>query len=809
MLRYIISVTCVCLFTMTCLNGQSFIRYKMNDGMYNGFYTSAVDSVVHVTENGAVVQKVYSGEMVKTIPVDDIIEISFEGASLNSEQDAGEYKILELDVEEGFKKVYVDNRATLIASKTGDFSNDTILVASAYNNLKFLFFTDNEGRVTRYFDGENQIIFDVDDEAYILPGFSDSSTRTTRGIGKAIWESLKIALNNKGIQAYLKLTEISADYIVENLHAVANDPELHSQRCIVAALSLAGAMIDPVAYVSSILAMLNYSDDNPAKLFDDFYGGIIGSMSDLLNEMCPDYETMQKYAEFYANKYNIHLSPNTPTDITATSARLNGSIYTEDGLRGNLYFHVSEIGTLEEDIYVPAANEHSRVNEWEVNATISNLKPDTWYMAELVYEVTVDKLKLRISESIDFDTLELIASAGHAYDITCTSAVIDCKYTNAGDHWRGLRYYTEETDNAPSQKGVISADLKESVSITLTDLLPDTKYYYYAIVDYGEGEVVSELKEFTTDSIDLTLKSISYDDDYYYSDGYVVYNLTAKISGKTDDIGEFHSCGIYLWDSAKNESRIWYEGLSGTYNNTPINMFIGVSESGFDKRDDSRYYAESTKTYFGIYVQFNDGSYYMSEPVQCKFIYDRKPTFRYTSVGPISVSVAGSEVNEDGETIIHYHAEHACSYFYEGVFWIDSIQRWCEGGSWQFPSTGEKYDEPWTPSYDMDDAYDSSAGFYYWSTTDDISLSVWNVITTKSGEKLSSNSLVYGGSPENPTVSIGGTRSSYSTRMAKSSNDNEFNNSFLGIINIESDAHSNYTKESQVRRIEDLEILCK
>lgn len=66
-LRFIISVISVSLLTMTGLNGQSFMRYKMNNGTYNGFYTNAVDSIAHVTENGTVVQKVYSGEMVRTI----------------------------------------------------------------------------------------------------------------------------------------------------------------------------------------------------------------------------------------------------------------------------------------------------------------------------------------------------------------------------------------------------------------------------------------------------------------------------------------------------------------------------------------------------------------------------------------------------------------------------------------------------------------------------------------------------------------------------------------------------------------------
>ena len=501
-LKIIILFLSICIVAMTDLYGQSFMRYKMKDGSYNGFYTSAVDSIAHVTENGVIVQKVYSCETVKTIPVDNIIEISFEGASLNSEQDAGEYKIVEFDGKEGFKKAYVDNRAMLIASKTGDFfANDTILFASAYNDVECLFFTNDEGQVTRYFDGENYLVFDKDYEAYPVEKISRMSASSTKGAAKVFINGLKLLFTKLGTvedDLALKAVDIGTAQYIENLGMILNDPELHSQRCIVAALSLVGAMMDPIAYVSSILATVNYNDDNQAKLFDDFYGGIAASMSDLLNEMHPDYETRQKYAEFYANKYNIQLSPNTPTDITATSARLNGSIYTEDGLRGNLYFRVWEF-LKDEHIHVPAVNEYGRVNEWEIKAAISNLKPDTWYIGDIVYEFTVDKLKLEISsEPFDFETLTPIAYTGTAKNITSTSAVIDCEYTNADGCWCGLEY-SGTSESGATSSGVASAASNGKQSITLSGLLPNTTYTYYAIAKIDDKEFKGESKTFTTE----------------------------------------------------------------------------------------------------------------------------------------------------------------------------------------------------------------------------------------------------------------------------------------------------------------------
>ena len=64
------------LFVTSNICGQAYMRYKMKDGSFNGFYTDCIDSISHIKENGVFVQKVYSGAITKTIPVDNIIDIS-------------------------------------------------------------------------------------------------------------------------------------------------------------------------------------------------------------------------------------------------------------------------------------------------------------------------------------------------------------------------------------------------------------------------------------------------------------------------------------------------------------------------------------------------------------------------------------------------------------------------------------------------------------------------------------------------------------------------------------------------------------
>lgn len=335
----------------------------------------------------------------------------------------------------------------------------------------------------------------------------------------------------------------------------------------------------------------------------------------------------------------------------------------------------------------------------------------------------------------------------------------------------GIVVYKKENPSERKSKEDIGGNGGE-FSLYFNGLDVGTEYcyftYYYDMTNscFRQGAT----KSFTTLSDDyLTLNSISYDNDYFYYTaenevGYVLYNLTAKISGNTYELEEFQFCGIYLWDSDKDERIIFDDGLEGSYNNSEIKIPISLPIDNFNNVNYSTYYAEASQYYFGVYVQFSDGSYYMSSPVHCKFVYDKKPIFRYISVGPVSVSeTMHVEDTETGETWSWYSANHVYSYFFEGVFWIDSIQWWSDQGYF----AGENSSEPSTLTADMVNTMQTNIVFGYPSYLKKWH-SLWAIITTKSGEKLSSNSLVYGGSPTSPTVSIGGTQSITRTKANKS-----------------------------------------
>ena len=158
----------VLLFACISSEAQKFLRYQMNNDTYNGFYTKSIESITHDYKDGIATTFVQSSGRIYEIPVANINEITIEDASITN-SDIGEYRIYEFNYEEGnVKKIYVDNRASLFASHNGDFgANDTILFSSAYNDIAWIFFTDDQGRIKKFFDGNKLFYFDYDNDSEI------------------------------------------------------------------------------------------------------------------------------------------------------------------------------------------------------------------------------------------------------------------------------------------------------------------------------------------------------------------------------------------------------------------------------------------------------------------------------------------------------------------------------------------------------------------------------------------------------------------------------------------------------------------
>lgn len=493
------------------LYGQSFMRYKMKDGSFNGFYTNCVDSISHTVENGTAVQKVYSGENVRTIPIEDIEDISFESAMLNPEEYAGEYRLYELDAaNQEFKKILIDNRAFCMASKNGDFgANDTVFVVSVYNDVHTIFYTDSEGRVSRYFDGENYLLLDYkDDDTVDVVDFSEDGAVTikkkaalnrwrTLGYYKKEWIYFKILADfkkdqcfSKSMDAILMLTDILAN--------IDSDPELHNQRVIKGWLDIAGDLVSLGASVGTIApsgGLTSYIVGmQVANLFLDSWN--------LWNEIFPDSETLAKYKEFYADKYGINVVTLPAVEVKTTSATLKGLLSNRDGMRGDLYFVLDLLENTNEHWTVAASYEPVD-GIYHASAGLSGLTPDAVYGCWLEYQRKIDGLKFKYSDGGQyFTTFTPVAIAGDAYEITDETASIDCEFMNAEGLWCGLNY-SAELANGGTVNGVIAAESGKQ-TVKMSGLEPYTTYSYYPIIRCDNKDFIGESQTFTTALPDIS-----------------------------------------------------------------------------------------------------------------------------------------------------------------------------------------------------------------------------------------------------------------------------------------------------------------
>lgn len=509
--RFLVSLL---ILVSSIANAQSFMRYHMSDGSFNGFYTDIVDSVKFYLENGTQVQKVFTKTRTHTIHVDQIDSVTIERARL-SDGDAGKYKICEFNPEDSFfKKVYMDNRACAIASKTGEFGvNDTIFFSSAYNDVKSLIITDSEGRLLKYFEEDVYMMFDyLADGTVDIIDLSDKGKIKvdniilpfdveTKGWGANAGKWWKELINDDDVHEYLvgKYTSMNLALLTDitaALTQIDENPELHNQRIIVDILSIGGDLYGMV--MSAIATGSTMGVTIPLLTFQ--LADLCQDLLSLMQHIYPDDEVLKKYKAFYSDKYKLYLSTFEATDIAATAATLNGSIYSEDGLRGDLYFRLGEVlGTNYE--MVPVTKEYDRVNEWRLRSVKSDLKPDTWYSCKLVYICKVDNLlfEFESKEIVDFSTLKPSAYTGNAHDVTSYSAIVDCEFKNSEACWCGVHYASTENEDGASVTGVATAGSSGKQSITLSNLLPNATYTYYAVAIYEGKEFKGATCSFTTE----------------------------------------------------------------------------------------------------------------------------------------------------------------------------------------------------------------------------------------------------------------------------------------------------------------------
>ena len=395
------------------MSAQSFMRYYMKDGSFNGFYTNCIDSISYI-DSDVPISKVHIGDDYRDIAIDNITDILFENATLKN-GNLGEYRLYEFDFkEQEFKKIYVDNRALLFASKTGDFgANDTIFMCSLYMNIKILMFTDPFERIFRYFDGENYFVLDYQDDETVNI-VNNLSLNKISIANKSVVTKSRVGISNfYRFNKFLRFSETMREYgeysagksidlnmktmqMAAQIHNnIENNPELHNTRLIVNSLSVAGDIAGIAASSFSVIPSGGLTLPVLALQVYDLYN----DTKSLLDEMHPDSDMIDEYEQFYANKYGISVLALPAVDVEAMSAVLKGYIGSNEDLKGNLYFVLSNKNT-GHTIEILASKNEAVNNQYDAYALVKELFPDTWYTYYLEYKTMVNGLTLKFTSDI-------------------------------------------------------------------------------------------------------------------------------------------------------------------------------------------------------------------------------------------------------------------------------------------------------------------------------------------------------------------------------------------------------------------------
>lgn len=551
-------------FLSTCLSSeaQKFIRYHMNNDTYNGFYTESIDSILHDYKNGIATSFIQTSGKMYEIPTNDIDSISIESASFE-DGDVGQYRIYELNYDEGdVKKIYVDNRASLFASHNGDFgANDTILFSSAYNNIIWIFFTNEYGDIKKFYDGNNLFFLDYSNEGEIT--ILDLSTGTTSKYieTKESRKRLKYAPSDYIYNFFNRLSQLREQLdagrgpgnvfatgwnLAKNIEAIHDNPEFHHQALIADGF----VILNDIRGITSAVGELWATEGLYLPAWGEFLSYTVSIFNDgieLIEDIWPDSEQMQRYKDYYQNKYSIRVATRQPENVSYTSAELRGEATSFEGLNGTFTFSLYGYGIDEAKILTGTTN-HITNNSCIITANASQLESGAPHYYSVQYTCIVDGLQLvyyadHIAEFMTLDSLPTpIATTGDCITKTTNSATVSCTYDNVLD---GSICGVEYSWNGGSKKQFIEST-NGTHSITLRGLIPGTSYTYRAYIEDANGQTYyGETKTFITEKSNPIATTGDYSN---------VTKNSATVSCTYENVPEGSVCGVeYTWSGGSSK----------------------------------------------------------------------------------------------------------------------------------------------------------------------------------------------------------------------------------------------------------------
>ena len=244
------------------------------------------------------------------------------------------------------------------------------------------------------------------------------------------------------------------------------------------------------------------------------------------------------------------------TAISQTSAVLNGTAIIKDAKasNANAYFYYSTTSGDAKTIKasgqrVSAGNIQNTGGDFSYN--LGSLLPSTTYY--YVASVGIDDVE-ELGSVKTFATekkTDALSVTGVALNVTVNSASLT-SYANltadmTGDVIIGIIYSTNSSPSLQNGKLLTSKDLdgNNMYQVEVTDLTPDTKYYFKSFLSRGNLNYYGEVKEFSTAQVLASVSTL---------DAWDVKETKASVGGKV----EVSSAGV-----VKREAAIYY-GADGS-----------------------------------------------------------------------------------------------------------------------------------------------------------------------------------------------------------------------------------------------------
>ena len=312
-------------------------------------------------------------------------------------------------------------------------------------------------------------------------------------------------------------------------------------------------------------------------------------------------------------------------------------------------------------------------------------------------------------------------------------------------------YAKESSDYYPPMEKTFTCDIrvdeseirvegtKKVAKVTVTP-------FYSLWNDLGLSFLDSEAYTITINDGLLQFKDLIWD-NYYYANDNVYGTLLAVVevpSGQEVDLSAYESCGIWMTNNITG-----MEYYSDLQENGSMQFYIPleIPRDEFEKDYDS-FTATCDKILLSTYAVDKDGNITWNDERVADIVYDVPPSFTYTKASITGIQVI--ERDEDNRPK-RYRTDYSYGMDIIGAFWISAVQ-------YRFYSTvtyGWNGSTNWA-TVPMDASYSGNSAIEY-DKDRNISHTEYTRMQLTDGSMLNStNSLVFGGTPSNPTVYIGG-----------------------------------------------------